>query len=181
MASRSTMVHFDVGKGPQFFDPAFDYMERMVKDGRNRMRFSRLIEFLFPKQYKMSDIDSILFKPFYDKFGRKIGERPIAAFELKYKSPTTFDGSELELNGYQFLRIQRLARMLTVPLYYFVNIGDKKFIMFNVLNVKPQFEKRYEDHRRDYYAILDVDDLIVSRSLEDLRTDLKILLEKGGL
>ena len=51
--------------------------------------------------------------------------------------------------------------------------------MFNVLHVKPRFEKRYEGKKRDYYAILDVDDLIVSNDLEELRTDLKILLEGG--
>ena len=145
------------------------------------MWFSRLVEFLFPNQYKMSDIDSLVFKPFYDRFGRFRGEELKAAFELKYKRSRTFDGNELELNGRQFLRIKQIAEKLDIPLYYFVNIENKKFIMFNVLHVKPYFETRYEGKRRDYYAILDVDDLIVSRSLEDLRTDLKILLEKGGL
>ncbi|WP_297437207.1 hypothetical protein [Thermococcus sp.] len=178
MASRATMVHFDVKAGPNYFDPAFDYMERMVKDGRNRMYFSRLIEHLFYRQYRMTDVDSILFKPVYDRFGRFRDEKVLAAFELKFKSPRTVEGRELELNGGQFLRIRRVARMLRVPLYYFVSIGGEKFVMFNVLNVKPQFETRYEGKKRDYYAILDMDDLIVSNSLEDLRTDLKFLLER---
>ena len=179
MASRATMVHTLVEAGPSYYDPAFDYMERLIKDGRNRMYFSRLIEHLFYRQYRMTDVDSLIFKPRYDKFGRFKDEEVLAAFELKFKSPRTVEGRELELNGGQFLRIRRVARMLKVPLYYFVSIGGEKFVLFDVLNVKPRFEKRHDGPRRDYYAILDMDDLIVSKSLEDLRTDLELLL-KGG-
>ena len=177
VAARAAMVQTMVEAGPAYYDPAFDYMERLIKDGRNRMRFSRLIELLFRNQYRMSDIDSLIFKPRFDRFGHFRGEELRAAFELKYKSPRTFNGYELELNGRQFLRIRAVAERLQVPLYYFVNIGGENFIMFNVLHVKPRFETRYEGKKRDYYAILDVDDLIVSNGLEELRTDLKILLE----
>jgi len=176
VAARAAMVQFNVEAGPSYYDPAFDYMERLVRDGRNRMTFSRLIELLFRNQYRMSDIDSLIFKPVFDRFGHFRGEELRAAFELKYKSLRTFNGYELELNGRQFRRIQTVAEQLKVPLYYFINIGGEKFMMFNVLHVKPRFETRYEGKKRDYYAILDVDDLIVSRSLEDLRTDLGLLL-----
>ena len=179
VAARAEMVYTNVRAGPNYYDPAFDYMERLVKDGRNRMKFSRLIEYLFNRQYRMTDVDSILYLPVYDKFGRYRGEDFRAAFELKYKSARTFNDVELELNGHQFLRIRRLAQLLSMPVYYFVNVGNRKFIMFDVLHVKPRFEKRYEGKKRDYYAILDVDDLIVSNGLEELRADLELLL-KGG-
>jgi len=177
VAARAAMVYTNVKAGPNYYDPAFDYMERLVRDGRNRMKFSRLIEFLFHNQYRMTDIDSILYRPVYDKFGRFRGEDFRAAFELKYKSERTFNGIELELNGHQFRRIRRLAQLLSIPVYYFVNIENRKFLMFDVLHVEPRFETRYEGKKRDYYAILDVDELIVSNGLEELRTDLKILLE----
>ena len=179
VAARAEMVYTNVQAGPNYYDPAFDYMERLVKDGRNRMKFSRLIEFLFNNQYKMTDIDSVLYRPVYDRFGHYRGENFRAAFELKYKSERTFNGFELELNGHQFLRIRRLAQLLSMPVYYFVNVGNRKFIMFDVLHVKPRFETRYGGKKRDYYAVLDVDDLIVSNGLEELRTDLELLL-KGG-
>jgi len=179
VAARAAMVYENVNAGPGYFEPAFDYMERLVKDGRNRMFFSRLIEFLFHNQYRHTDLDSILYRPVYDKFGRFRGEDFRAAFELKYKSPRTFNGYELEVNGHQFRRIQKLASLLDIPVYYFVNIGGEKFIMFNVLHVKPRFETRYGGKKQDYYAILDVDDLIVSNDLEELRTELRLLLEEG--
>ncbi len=177
VASRAVMVRMMTGAGPSYFDPAFDYMERLVRDGRNRMYFSRLIEHLFYRQYRMTDVDSLIFRPRYDSLGRFKGEDLLAAFELKFKSERTVKEGELELNGGQFLRIRRIAMMLKVPLYYFVNISGRRFILFNVLHVKPRFERRYEGKKRDFYAVLDMDDLIISNNLDDLRTDLKMLLE----
>lgn len=177
MASRASMVHKEIEAGPSLYDPFFDYMDRQVKAARNKMFFSRAVELAMKNQVAMYDIDSLIFRKKYNRFGNLIDEEPIAAFELKYKSPHTVKNGELEVNGFQFMRLRRLARKLDFPLYYFVNIGNKKFILFNVLNVNPQFEWRGERTARDLYAVLKLDDLIVSRSVEDLVTDLKLILE----
>ena len=54
------------------------------------------------------------------------------------------------------------------------------FVVFNVLSVDPSFEVRHENDARDLYAVIPKEEVIVARSVEDLRTDLRILLEKGG-
>jgi len=181
MASRATMVHTLVEAGPSLYKPFFDYMHRELKSAENRMLFSRTIEKLFPRTFKMTDIDSVIFRRQFDRLSRFRGEEPVAAFELKRKSwaaaQDAWLNGELEVNGYQFIRIRRVARMLRIPYYYFIQVGDK-FVLFNVLQVKPSFEKRHEGTQaEDFYAIIPHDQVIISNSLEDLRTDLKFLLE----
>jgi len=184
VASRSTMVYKALDLGPSLYKPFFDYMHRELKSAENRMLFSRVIEKLFPQQFKMSDVDSVLFKIERNKFGNVIDEKPIAFFELKRKSwrvaREAWANGEIEVNGKQFMRLRRLAKMFNVPYYYFMQVGNY-FVVFNVLSVDPSFEVRHENDARDLYAVIPKEEVIVARSVEDLRTDLRILLEKGGL
>ncbi|AMM53508.1 hypothetical protein [Pyrococcus kukulkanii] len=171
MVSRVSMIRQAVRYGPSIYKPFFDYMKREVKSAENRYLFSSLVEQLFPGKFALYDLDSIIFD--------KESNTPIAAFELKFKSWFTAEeawlNKELEVNGRQFLRLRILARRMEIPIYYFVQVG-KYFVMFNVLRVGYELEERHEGPAKDLYAIINLDDAIVSRSLEDLKTDLSLLL-----
>jgi len=181
MASRASMVHAALELGPSLYDPFFDYMERNIKAARNKVFFSRLIESMNAGVYKMYDIDSIVFQRRFNKFGQLVDEIPILALEMKFQSwrvaKEAILNGEVEVNGFQFMRLRRLAKLIEIPFYYFINIEGRKFILFNILSVKPRFEKKYEGTRRDLYAVLSLDDLIVARDIETLKTDLRLILE----
>lgn len=181
MASRATMVHKALELGPSLYEPFFDYMERNIKAARNKMFFSRLIESMDAGVYKLYDIDSIVFRRKFNKFGQLVDEVPVLALEMKYKSwrvgKEELGSREVEVNGFQFMRLRRLAKVLDLPMYYFINIAGRAFIMFNILSVEPRFEWRHDGPRRDLYAVLPLDDLIVARDIETLKTDLRLILE----
>lgn len=183
MASRATMVHRALELGPGLYEPFFDYMERNIKAARNKVFFSRLIESMDAGVYKLYDIDSIVFKRRFNRFGQLIDENPILALEMKFQSwmvaREAWLNGVVEVNGFQFMRLRRLARLIGIPFYYFINIEGRKFVLFNILSVKPKFEKKYDGSRRDLYAVipLDQDQVVVSRSIEDLKTNLKLILE----
>ncbi|AEH25105.1 hypothetical protein [Pyrococcus yayanosii] len=171
MASRASMVRQAARYGPSIYKPFFDYMKREVKSAENKYLFSSLIEQLFPDRFALYDLDSIIFD--------KESDEPLAAFELKFKSWFTAEeawlNKELEVNGKQFIRLRALAKRMEIPIYYFVQVG-KYFVMFNVLRVEARLEERHNGSAKDTYAIINLDDTIVSKTLEDLKTDLSILL-----
>ncbi|GEM_PF-2557398 len=180
MASRATMVYKALDLGPSLYKPFFDYMHRELKSAENRMLFSRVVEKLFPQQFKMSDVDSILFKVEWNKFGNVVDEEPVAFFELKRKSWKVAEeawlNGEIEVNGKQFIRLRKLARRFNVPYYYFMQVGSY-FVVFNILSIDPKFEVRHEDNARDLYAVIPRKDVIIAKTINDLKTDLKLLLE----
>ncbi len=177
VAARAAMVYNKRDAGPELYKDFYEHMKREILTSENRMVFSRTLDFLFGKgEFSVYDIDAIVFD-----WQRK---RYVSAFELKFKSwrvakQAWLDGV-IEVNGYQFIRTKRLARLLRIPLYYFVQIGHypkAKYVMFDPTKIRAEMERKYEGtYAEDLYALIPLDDAIVSRSIEDLRTDLGLLI-----
>ena len=182
VAARAAMVYQKPEAGPELYKDFYEHMRRELLTSENKMVFSRTLDYLFGRgRFSVYDIDSIV----WDWETR----RYLAAFELKFKSwnvakPAWLEGF-VEVNGYQFLRVKRLARLLRIPLYYFVQIGHypkARYLLFDPLKVRAELERRYEGtYAEDLYALIPREDknVIVSNSIDDLRTDLELLL-KGG-
>jgi len=172
VAARAEMIRQAARHGPSVYKPFFDYMEREIKNAENKYIFSSLIETVMPEMFSIYDIDSVLF--------RKRSDVPLAAFELKFISwrvaKDSWAKGELLVNGWQFQRLRALSEVFALPLYYFVQVGQERFVMFNVANVEPSFEYRRGGSARDYYAVIDLQEAVVSRSVEELRDDLELLL-----
>ena len=178
-ASRAAMVYQKPEAGPELYSDFFTYMGRELKSAENRMVFSRTLDYLYGRGLlSVYDLDAIVWN-----WQRKRFE---AAFELKFKSWRIARGAwldgYLEVNGWQFLRVKSLARLLRVPLYYFVQVGhypEARYVLFDPLKLRVELEKRYEGTpAEDTYALIPLDDgnVIKSRSIADLRTDLGLLL-----
>ncbi len=177
VAARAAMVYAKPEAGPELYKDFYEHMRREILTSENRMVFSRTLDYLFGRgEFSVYDIDAIVFD--------WQAKRYVSAFELKFKSwrvaKQAWLEGYLEVNGYQFLRTKRLARLLRVPLYYFVQVGHypkAKYVMFDPRKVRVELEKRYEGtYAEDLYALIPLDDAIVSRSIEDLRTDLGLLI-----
>ena len=178
VAARAEMVRVRREAGPELFKPFYEHMKREILTSENRMVFSRTLDFLFGKgEFSVYDLDSIVWD--------WRTKRYVAAFELKFKSwrvakQAWLDGY-LEVNGHQFLRTKSLARLLRIPLYYFVQIGhypEAKYVLFDPRKIRARLERRYEGtYAEDLYALIPLEgNAIVSRSIEDLRTDLGLLI-----
>jgi len=177
VAARAAMVYTKPEAGPELYKDFYEHMKREILTSENKMVFSRTLDFLFGRgEFSVYDIDAIVFD--------WQAKRYVSAFELKFKSwkvakPAWLEGY-LEVNGYQFLRVKRLARLLRIPLYYFVQVGHypkAKYVMFDPTKIRAELERRYEGtYAEDLYALIPLDDAIVSRSIEDLRTDLGLLI-----
>jgi len=173
VAARAAMIRQAARHGRSVYRPFFDYMEREIRAAENKYVFSTLVEEAFPQTFSLYDLDELVF--------RKHSNDPLAAFELKFISwrviKDAWARGEVEVNGWQFQRLRRLAEHLAIPLYYFIQVGrEETFIMFNVQNVEPEFEYRRSGSARDYYAVISLDEVIVSRSLEEFADDLGLLL-----
>lgn len=172
VAARAAMIRQAARHGPSVYKPFFDYMEREIKNAENKYVFSSLIEAAMPEMFSIYDIDSVLF--------RKRSDVPLAAFELKFISwrvaKESWAKGELLVNGWQFQRLRALSEVFALPLYYFIQVGQERFVMFNVARIEPEFEYRRGGSARDYYAVIDLKDVIVSRSIEELRDDLELIL-----
>ncbi|NJE75954.1 hypothetical protein [Thermococcus sp. ES12] len=177
VAARAAMVYAKPEAGPELFKDFYEHMRREILTSENKMVFSRTLDFLFGRgEFSVYDIDAIVFDWQVKRY--------VSAFELKFKSwkvakPAWLDGY-LEVNGYQFIRVKRLARLLRVPLYYFVQVGHypkARYVLFDPLKIRAELERKYEGtYAEDLYALIPLDDAIVSKSIEDLRTDLGLLL-----
>jgi len=172
VAARAEMIRLSVDAGRPIYKPFFDYMRRSLLDMENRYLFSDLIEYLFPGEFSMYDVDSVVFG--------KDSREPVAAFELKKKSwrvaQRAWEAGRLEVNGYQFLRLKRLARRFSVPLFYFVWVGEH-FVVFRVDEVWAELERKYEGtSAEDLYAIIPLDDVQVVEDFIELRKVMKKLL-----
>ena len=171
-AARAAMIRQAARYGPSVYKPFFDYMEREIKNAENRYIFSSLIETAMPGQFSLYDVDSVIF--------RKRSDVPLAAFELKFISwrvaKESWVKGELLVNGWQFQRLRALSEVLALPLYYFIQVGQERFVMFNVARVEPRFEYRRGGSARDYYAVINLKDVVVSRGVEELRDYLELIL-----
>ena len=175
VAARAEMIQLSANAGKPIYKPFFEYMRRSLMDMENRYLFSDLIEYLFPGEFALYDVDSVLFS--------KESRDPVAAFELKKKSWRTAQGAwsagELEVNGYQFLRLKRLARRFSVPLFYFVWVGGK-FVVFRVDEVWADLERRHEGtSAEDLYAVIPLEAVEVAEDPIQLREMMRKLLGRG--
>ncbi|KUH33928.1 hypothetical protein APY94_04140 [Thermococcus celericrescens] len=164
-AARAEMVRLSADAGKPIYKPFFDYMRRSLLDMENRYLFSDLIEYLFPGGFALYDVDSIAF----DKESRE----PVAAFELKRKSwrvaQRAWENGMIEVNGYQFLRLKRLSRRFSVPLFYFIWAGEK-FAVFKVDDVWADLERKYEGtSAEDLYAVIPLESVQVAEDFTELR------------
>ncbi|WP_148882622.1 hypothetical protein [Thermococcus aciditolerans] len=171
-AARAEMIRLSADAGTPIYKPFFDYMRRSLLDMENRYLFSDLVEYLFPGEFFMYDVDSVVF----DRDSRE----PVAAFELKRKSWRVAQGAwgagKLEVNGYQFLRLKRLARRFSVPVFYFVWVG-KHFAVFRVDEVWAELERKYEGtSAEDLYAVIPLDDVQVAEDFIELRRIMREVL-----
>jgi len=172
VAARAAMIRQAARYGPSVYKPFFDYMEREIKNAENKYIFSTLIESALPGMFSLYDIDSVIF--------RKRSDVPLAAFELKFISwrvaKDAWAKGELLVNGWQFQRLRALSEVLALPLYYFIQVGQERFVMFNVARIEPSFEYRRGGSARDYYAVISLDDVIVSKGFEEFADDLSLIL-----
>ncbi len=172
VAARAEMIRQASRYGRSIYKPFFDYMEREIRSAENKYLFSTLIEEALPGQFSLYDLDALVF--------RKHSYVPLAAFELKFISwrvaKESWAKGELLVNGWQFQRLRALSEVLALPLYYFVQVGQERFVMFNVANVEPAFEYRRGGSARDYYAVINLEDVIVSSSFEEFVDDISLLL-----
>lgn len=173
VAARAAMIRQAAKHGRSIYRPFFEYMEREIRSAENKYIFSSLLEDAFPQMFSLYDLDELVFK--------KRSNDPLAAFELKFISwrviKDAWARGQLEVNGWQFLRLKALAEHLAIPLYYFIQIGaEERFVMFNVQNVEPEFEYRRKGSARDYYAVISLDDVIVSKGFEEFADDLSLIL-----
>lgn len=172
VAARAEMIRQAARYGRHVYRPFFDYMQREIRSAENKYLFSTLIEEALPGQFSLYDLDALVF--------RKHSEVPLAAFELKFISwrvaKDSWAKGELLVNGWQFQRLRALSEVLTLPLYYFIQVGQERFVMFNVANVEPSFEYRRGGSARDYYAVISLDDVVVSRDFGEFADDLGLLL-----
>ena len=172
VAARAEMIRQASRYDRSIYKPFFDYMEREIRSAENKYIFSSLVEAALPGAFSIYDIDSIVF--------RKHSDAPLAAFELKFISwrvaKESWSKGELLVNGWQFQRLRALSEVLDLPLYYFIQVGQERFVMFNVAHVEPAFEYRRGGSARDYYAVIDLEDVIVSKSFEEFIDDISLLL-----
>lgn len=172
VAARAAMIREAAKHGRSVYKPFFDYMEREIRSAENKYLFSSLIEEALPGYFSIYDIDAVVF--------RKKVAVPLAAFELKFISwrvaKEAWARRELLVNGWQFQRLRALSEVLALPIYYFVQVGQERFVMFNIANVEPTFEYRRGGSARDYYAVIDLNEVIVSRSFEEFADDIGLLL-----
>ena len=172
VAARAEMIRQASRYGRSIYKPFFDYMEREIRSAENKYLFSTLIEEALPGQFSLYDLDALVF--------RKHSDAPLAAFELKFISwrvaKESWAKGELLVNGWQFQRLRALSEVLALPLYYFIQVGQERFVMFNVAHVEPAFEYRRGGSARDYYAVINLDEAIVSSSFEEFVDDISLLL-----
>ena len=172
VAARAAMIRLSADAGTPIYKPFFDYMRRSLLDMENRYLFSDLVEYLFPGEFSMYDVDSVVF----DRDSRE----PVAAFELKRKSwrvaQRAWGQGAIEVNGYQFLRLKRLARRLRVPLFYFVWVGEH-FAVFRVEEVWAELERKYEGtSAEDLYAVIPLETVHVAEDFIELRKIMQDIL-----
>ncbi len=172
VAARAEMIRQAALHGRSIYKPFFDYMEREIRSAENKYLFSTLIEEALPSRFSLYDLDALVF--------RKRSSIPLAAFELKFISwrvaKDSWVNGEILVNGWQFQRLRALSEVLALPLYYFIQVGQERFVMFNVANVEPAFEYRRGGSARDYYAVINLEEVIVSKSLEEFADDISLLL-----
>ena len=156
MASRTAFVYQDALS----IDDAFTYFKRLMRDAENRVAFSRALQRArkgLDVHMYVTDIDSLMIQ--YLNRGRVKGFR-FTGFELKNMNPrSALVNGKVKVNGKQYEGHRWFAQKAGIDFFYIVNLGGE-FLVWNVAHAPVSFDWYGHGSAHDYYAFVDLEDVI---------------------
>ena len=171
MASRTAFVYQDALS----IEDAFTYFKRLMRDAENRVAFSRALQKArkgLDVHMYVTDVDSLIVQ-YLNRNGVK-GFR-FTGFELKNMNPrSAIVNRKVKVNGKQYEGHKWFALKADIDFYYLVNLG-REFLVWNVRNTYADLKWYGEGHAHDYYAFVDLDD-VIRVPAQELPETLRMLL-----
>lgn len=156
MASRTAFVYQDALS----IEDAFTYFKRLMRDAENRVAFSRALQKArkgLDVHMYVTDVDSLMIQ-YLNRGGVKSFR--FTGFELKNMNPhSAIVGHRIKVNGKQYEGHYFFAQKAGIDFFYLVNLG-REFLVWNVAHTHADFRWYGQGHARDYYAFVDLDDVI---------------------